>query len=142
MRSAICLLFALLVPSGLPAQSAEVASLTGKWAGTGSFFDETLRAKVGPVAFAVEFAANGSATGRVGKATLRSARAEPARDVVEVRGKLDGVIGSDPALAKDHIVLIITKYDAAMIEGEFHLKSNSFFDPFMRDGRVTLRRAP
>ena len=135
------LAFTTLFPARTTSQPLAPSGLVGRWAGSGTFFNRDLHAKVGPVPFVAEFTTESAGTGRVGQAVLQDVRVvRSMRDYVEVRAKLSGFIGQDPALAKDRLVLVITKLDATTIQAEFHLKSNFTFDPRMREGRVTLRR--
>ena len=139
----LCLLVvATLVPVRSTAQAPDAARLAGRWSGSGTFSDADVRKKVGSIPFAVEFKADRSVTGRVGNATLQDARMKSARDLIEVRAKLTGSIGADPVLAKDYLVLLVTKVNDSTIRAEFHLKSNLTFDPRMREGRVVLTRVP
>jgi hypothetical protein len=137
----LLLAFTTLFPARTTSQALAPTGLVSRWTGSGSFFNRDLRAKVDPVPFVAEFTAKGAGTGRVGQAILQDARVvRSTRDYVEVRAKLSGFIGLDPALAKDRLVLVITKLEATTIQAEFHLKSNFTFDPRMREGRVTLTR--
>jgi len=137
----LLLAFTTLFPACTTSQAVAPSGLVGHWAGSGTFFNRDLHAKVGPVPFVAEFTTEGAGTGSVGQAMLQDARVVRAtRDYVEVRAKLSGFIGQDPALAKDRLILVITKLDATTIQAEFHLKSNFIFDPRMGEGRVTLTR--
>ena len=133
---------ATLLPARGKSQTLDPARLVGRWSGTGSFFNAELQKKVGPLPVTTEFTADRSGTGRIGGATLQDMRIRPARDLIEIKAKLAGAVGSDPMLAKDHVVLLVTALSDSTIEGEFHLKSNSVFDPRMREGRLLLRRLP
>ncbi len=130
----------LFLPCGVGSQAAPAVAITGRWAGTGTFFDKSLREKAGPVALDLEFGGNGSATGSVGKARLRDARVRAVRELIELSAALDGAIADNSLLDKDHVVLLVTRRDSLSIDAEFHLKSNRYFDPRMREGHVTLRR--
>jgi hypothetical protein len=135
--------FAPLLPPQSETQARVPARLVGRWTGTGTFFDRDLHANVGPISFVAEFESDSTGTGRVGQATLQGMRVvRTTQDYVEVRAKLSAFIGRDPALAKDRLVLVITKLDQTTIQAEFHLKSNFTYDPRMREGRVTLTRTP
>ena len=145
MRTIALLLMAFtpLLPARTRSQSPAPARLIGRWAGSGTFFNRDLQAKVGPVPFVAEFKTDSAGTGRIGRATLQDLRVvRSTRDYVEVRAKLSEFIGQDPAVAKNRLVLVITKLDETTIEAEFHLKSNFIYDPRMREGRVTLTRVP
>jgi hypothetical protein len=138
----LVLAFTTLFPARTTSQALAPSGLVGRWTGSGTFFNRDFHTKVGPVPFVAEFATASAGTGRVGEAILQDVRVvRSTRDYVEVRAKLSGFIGQDPALAKkDRLVLVITKLDATTIQAEFHLKSNFTFDPRMREGRVTLTR--
>ena len=134
------LVVATLFPVRGMTQALDATRLVGRWSGSGTFSNVAIQKKVGSLPFVAEFKADRSATGRVGNATLQDARVKSTRDLLEVRAKLAGSIGADPVLAKDHLVLLVTKVSDSTIEAEFHLKSNFAFDPRMRDGRVVLTR--
>ena len=134
------LVVATLLPAQGASQALDATRLVGHWSGSGTFSNADMQKKVGSLPFVVEFNADRSATGRVGNATLQDARVKSTRDLIEVRAKLAGSIGTDPVLAKDHLVLLVTRINDGTIEAEFHLKSNFAFDPRMRDGRVVLTR--
>jgi hypothetical protein len=131
---------ATLFPACGASQALDATRLVGRWAGSGSFFNVDLQKKVGPLPFVAEFRADRSGAGRVGKAILHDVHIASTRDHLEVRAKLAGSIGADPALAKDHLVLLVTMVDDSTIQAEFHLKSNFTYDPRMREGRVVLTR--
>ena len=133
---------ALLVPASSSAQSLDPAGLVGRWSGSGTFFSADMQRKAGSLAFTLELKADGTGTGRIGDATLQVVEVKRARDRIEVRAKLTGSLGSDPALAKNHLVLVVTAVDDRRMQAEFHLKSNFIFDPQMREGHVVLTRMP
>ena len=133
---------ALLVPATGEAQSLDPAALTGRWSGSGTFFSADMQRKASSLAFILDVKADGSGTGRIGDAAFQIVRVNPARDRIELRARLTGSLGTDPALAKNHLVLVITAVDDRRMEAEFHLKSNFLFDPRMRDGHVVLTRRP
>ena len=133
---------AALVPSDSAAQSLDPTRLIGRWSGSGSFFGADMQRKAGSLAFLLDLRADGTGTGRIGEATLQITGVRPARDRIEVRAKLTGAPGPDPSLAKNHLVLVVTAVDSSRVQAEFHLKSNSIFDPQMREGHVVLTRLP
>lgn len=139
-----CLGLALLTQRAASheAQALDPARLVGRWSGSGRFFDADLQQKVGPVSFLAEFTANGSGSGRLGGATLRDVRVKATRNRLEVTAALVGPIGADPALAKNHLALIVTALGDSTMQAEFHLKTNGAYDPRMREGRLLLRRMP
>jgi len=101
-----------------------------------------MQRKAGSLAFILELKADGTGTGRIGDATCQVVGVKRARDRIEVRARLTGSLGSDPALAKNHLVLVVTAVDDRRMQAEFHLKSNFIFDPQMREGHVVLTRMP
>jgi cyanophycinase len=133
---------ATILPRHGSSQDLDPARLVGRWSGSGSFFNAELQKKIGTLPVVTEFTADRSGTGRIGDATLTDVRIRPARERIEIRAKLSGSVGADRALAKDHVILVITALSDSTLEGEFHLKSNSVYDPRMREGRLVLRRAP
>jgi hypothetical protein len=127
-------------PARSQPQAIDPAKLVGRWSGSGSFFSADLQKRVGSLPFVTEFKPDRSGSGSVGQATLQDVRIKPTRDHIEVKAKLVGSIGADPALAKDHLILLVTMRNDSTLQGEFHLKSNEMFDSRMREGRVVLTR--
>ena len=144
MRTLVLPLLALatMFPACSRSQALDPARLVGRWSGSGSFSSGDLQKKVGSLPFVAEFTPDRSGTGRVGQATLQDVRMTPTRDQIEVRATLVGSVGADPALAKNRLVLLVTRLDESTLQAEFHLKSNFTFDPGMREGRVVLTRVP
>lgn len=122
-------------------QNAGIIMPLGTWSGTGAFFKQEAHEQFGTVAIVLE-STNGSAvTGKVGGATLTDARARKIREVIEITGKLTGVVIAKPgAETKDRFVLLVTSRSDSSMKAEFHLKSNRWFDAKMMEGRVMLRR--
>ncbi len=145
MRALIVVLLLVVAapfPRDSAAQSLDPARLVGRWSGTGGFFSADMQRKAGSLAFLLDLKADGTGTGRLGEATLQITGVKAARDRIEVRAKLAGAPGPDPALAKNHLVLVVTAVDSSRVQAEFHLKSNFIFDPQMREGHVVLTRLP
>ena len=144
MRQFMLTVFAVvtLLPTRAAAQALDPARVVGRWSGNGSFFDADLQRKIGSIPFVIELSTERSGTGRVGQATLSDVRVKPKRREIELRAKLASPVASDPAVAKERLVLIITAVSDSTIEAEFHLKSNFVYDPRLRQGRVTLARVP
>jgi hypothetical protein len=140
LRSIALLLPMVMLLAGRPSTHQVPSTLVGRWEGVGVFSDSTLQAEAGPVPLTAEIAADGSGSGRMGKATLREVRVGQSRRYVEVRALLDTPVAAHRRLDKDRLVLVITRLDSATAESEFHLKSNFLFDPTMREGRITLKR--
>ncbi len=132
----------LLPACSSASQGPDPARLVGRWSGTGHFFSPELQQQVPSLPFTVAFGADGSGTGRIGEATWQEIRLEEARGLIEVKARLAGRIGTASVLDKSHLILLVTAVSDSTIEGEFHLKSNSVYDPRMREGRVVLTRTP
>jgi hypothetical protein len=136
-------LLASVVPFSVThAQSLDPAKLIGRWSGHGAFYSPDLRKKVDSLPFALEIERDHSGSGRVGDVSLRDVRVRQTRHYIEVRAKLARPVSTDPALAKDHLVLVFTALDDSTASGEFHLKSNAMYDIRMREGRLQLARTP
>lgn len=127
-----------------------VQDLTGDWTGSIQFFDLALADRVGTLPITLSFAPPGarsgapsgppSGTGRLGAATVQVTQARAHRDRLEVVGTLDTAPHRNNALAKKHLVVLITRVTPTQLTGEVHLKSNRVFDPRMREGYVVLER--
>lgn len=139
-RFAFAFFTATVLASGAAAQTLDASKLAGRWSGTGEFFKEDLQRTIGSVGFEAVFKADNSGTGRVGGAILQDVRVTTRRDHIEVNAGIAGTIGSNPALAKHRLVLLVTALTDSTLEAEFHLKSNSIFDPTMREGHVVMTR--
>lgn len=143
MKNVMLALLVMCVPFGaVAAQSADPSKLVGRWSGSGTFFSAELQKKVDSLPFVLHIEPDGSGTGRIGEAELRDVRVKPTRDYIEVRAKLARPVASDPALAKDRLVLVVTAVGDSTVEAEFHLKTNFVYDLRMREGRVVLTRTP
>jgi hypothetical protein len=143
MRMLVTTLLTVVIPfCAGGAQSVDPDKLVGRWSGTGTFFNAELRQKVDSVPFVLTIDPDRSGTGRVAGVALQGVRMKATQHYVEVRAKLERPIASDPAFAKKWLVLVVTALDDSTAEAEFHLKSNSIYDLRMREGRVTLARAP
>ena len=124
------------------AQALDADKLIGRWSGRGVFYSADLRKKVDSLPFVIEIERDRAGTGRVGDVSLRDVRVTRTRRYVEVRAKLARPISTDPALAKDRLVLVFTALDGSIASGEFHLKTNFVYDLRMQEGRVQLARSP
>lgn len=123
------------------AQTLDQARLAGRWSGSGVFFNAALQREFGAIPIVLECADDFVVSGRVGLSALQKPRLRKTRGVLEITGELDGVIVAKPELRKDHFILLITTQSDSVMVAEFHLKSNGWFDPRMREGRVVLTRA-
>ena len=138
---AIHLILATAIPAVALSQSPDIARLAGCWEGTGNFFKPELADKLGPLDMTLEFKDGRLVTGRVGAATLGAAPLSAGRSMLQLNAKITGRIGAAPELEKDRFVLLVTSLRDSLATGEFHLKSNSIFDPRVREGRVSLTRS-
>jgi hypothetical protein len=136
----LCVLVCVLAAARVDAQSPDPAKAVGRWTGVGSLFSPDLSERVGPLPFSLDLADNRTGTGRLGDASLAVVKWSARREVLEIRADLSRAVGSDPALAKRHVVLVITAITDSTMQGEFHLKSNYWYDPTMREGRVLFAR--
>ena len=143
MRRLVPLLLVAVVPAcAVDAQTRDPGKLVGRWSGTGTFFNAKLQEKVGSLPFVLQVEPGRSGTGSVGEAALQDVRVIPTRHYIEVRAKLARPVASDPSVAKDRLVLVVTTLTDSTVEAEFHLKTNFVYDLRMREGRVVLTRVP
>ena len=143
MRMLVTTLLTAIVPfCAGGAQSVDPSKLVGRWSGSGTFFSADLRQKVDSVPFVLHIEPDRSGTGRMAGVALHGVQMKPTRHHIEVRARLERPIAPDPALAKDRLVLVVTAVTDSTAEAEFHLKTNFIYDLRMREGRVTLARAP
>lgn len=122
-------------------QTLNVEQLTGEWTGTVKFFDAALAERVGELPITLTLTPPARGIGQLGAATVRVTEVKPHRDRLEVVTTLDNPPHIDDALSKQHLVLLITSVTPGQLTGEAHLKSNSRFDPRMREGYLVLKRA-
>ena len=142
MRTFVITAVAVVIPfCVVGAQTIDPSKLVGRWSGTGTFFSTELRQKVDSVPFVLHIEPDRSGTGRVAGVALQDVQMKRTRHHIEVRARLERPIASDPALAKDRLVLVVTALNDSTAEAEFHLKTNFIYDLKMREGRVTLARA-
>jgi hypothetical protein len=132
MRSIILGLIALSTFQASSPPSLDKAN--GHWSGAGQFFSN----QVGGLPVALQVANGRPIAGKLGDATLQDLRTQTFRDRIEVSARLSSP--ASPTLDKRHVVFVVTTVTDSTITAEFHLKSNGFFDPFMREGRVRLSR--
>lgn len=143
MNAFVTSLLALVIPVWTAdAQRPDPGKLIGRWSGTGTFFSADLRKKVDSIPFELEIGSDRSGKGRLGGVALSEMLVKPNRNYVEIRGRLARPISSDPVLAKDRLVLVITGLGDSTMNTEFHLKTNFAYDLTMREGRVVLARIP
>ncbi|MBL0937797.1 MAG: hypothetical protein IBJ03_02820 [Gemmatimonadaceae bacterium] len=114
--------------------------LTGEWTGTVKFFDAALSERVGELPISLKLTPPARGIGRIGSAAVQVTEVKPHRDRLEVLATLDNPPHIDDALSKTHVVLLITSVTPGQLTGEVHLKSNSRFDPRMREGYLVLKR--
>ena len=143
MNAFVTSLLALVIPVWTAdAQRPDPGKLIGRWSGTGTFFSADLRKKVDSIPFELEIGSDRLGKGRLGGVALSEVLVKPNRNYVEIRGRLARPISSDPVLAKDRLVLVITGLGDSTMNTEFHLKTNFVYDVTMREGRVVLARIP
>lgn len=141
MNAFVTSLLALVIPVWTAqAQRPDPGKLIGRWSGTGTFFSADLRKKVDSIPFELEIDSDRLGKGRLGEVPLSEVLVKPNRNYVEIRGRLARPISSDPALAKDRLVLVITALGDSTMNAEFHLTTNFVYDLTMREGRVALTR--
>ena len=115
----------------------------GKWEGQAKFYDQALNEEYGKYAMTIEIHPDNSVSGKIGNAILEDGviKSRP-RDFL-IEGKLTGNVletGSLPEENKDRFVLILGSPEDGSSAGDFHLKTNLFFDFSMRAGAVDLSR--
>ncbi|MBL0169921.1 MAG: hypothetical protein IPP90_04180 [Gemmatimonadaceae bacterium] len=144
MTTRLLVAFALVGFLSAPgsAQAPDPTKMVGHWTGTGTFFDADLLKRVGPLAIELTMRPDGTGSGQLGGAAIRVLHSRPTRDVLQVRADLAGSPAQDAALRKPYLFFVITAASDSTLQGEFHLKSNRFYDPWMREGRLRLTRVP
>jgi hypothetical protein len=143
MRTLVPLLLAVIMSASQGStQTRNPGTLVGRWSGTGTFFNADLQKKVGSLPFVLHLAPDRTGTGSVGGVPLRDVRVLPTGRYLEVRAKLARPVASDPAVAKDRLVIVVTALSDSTANAEFHLKTNFVYDLRMREGRVVLTRLP
>lgn len=126
---------AALASASAASQPARRAPIEGRWVGTGSFFDAQWDAAVGALPCSLSVFADGTGGGRIGPAAFDLLRTGDQGMI----GKLSGPVA--PQLAsKEYVVFVVTAVTDSTLEGEFHLKSNRYYDLRMREGKLSLRR--
>ena len=138
---ALHLILAIAIPAVALSQKPDVGRLTGCWQGTANFFKPELAEKIGPVDLTLEFKDARLISGKVGAATLGAAPVSTSRGTLQLNAKVTGRIGPAPELEKARFILMVTSLKDTLAIGELHLKSNSIFDPRVREARVSLSRS-
>ena len=146
LKKGMILLFAAALLSGcahLRESDTVDTIIHGKWEGEAKFYDRDLNEEYGKYAMTIQIHPDNSVSGKVGSASIEDGVIKSRPNDFLIEGKLIGNVletGSLPEENKDSLVLIIQPPDNGSAEGDFHLKTNLFFDFAMRAGEMKLSR--
>jgi len=116
----------------------------GSWVGKGKFYNMNFQAEVGSVAFEIEIATDYTVKGNVGNAVFENAtlKIDTRNKGFSINGSVQGTIFPGKDFHKECLILLLKAPENNHATGSFHLKSNCFFDLWMRPGEISLRRIP
>jgi hypothetical protein len=118
--------------------------LIGKWSGTGGFLHVDFAKSMGEVPVEIILAADNTISAKIGEAHLTEIEIAKANYGIELRGVADAKIKDDSNFDKDHEIILLVLPDnnqnIDLIDANFHVKTNYFFDFSMRVGGVMLKK--
>ena len=142
----ITLMFACGQDNSSPNEILEASPyLIGKWEGAGGFFDKDLNKIMGEVPIKINITSPEDITVTIGEAGLKEIEMHKTNYGIELKGLLDKNIKDGIDLNKDHVIFLLVFQgenlrDLKMIDANFHVKTNYFFDFSMRVGGVMLKK--
>jgi hypothetical protein len=139
---AACVLFFLSLASVAFAQAPDGATLVGRWSGPGRLYEVKLHQAHGPIPFTLDIAEDLTLTGTVGGARIAAATPRHTANRIDYYAVLEGRVHPASELAKDHLVILITRVDDERLSADFHLKSRFRWDMSMHPGSLEARRRP
>lgn len=124
---------------------AENSYLIGTWEGQGRLLDVDVTDKVGDIHIKIVIESDQNISLRVGDVIAENVKIEKANYGFGIFGELNEEISKTTPLDKSHIIvlLVLPKEDRDRTDlslGNFHLKTNYFFDFSMRVGAVALQK--
>lgn len=141
MQSHHLLLLLLLWSSIAFAGDDPSHKIVGRWSADARLFDRDIRSQTTPLESELVFAEDLSLSGRVGQAVLPPTKPYSATAKrLEYRFVLDQPVSGHVALAKSHLIVIVTIDVRGDLDADFHLKSRFGFDISMRVGHFDAKR--
>jgi len=124
---------------------AENPYLVGTWEGQGRLMDVAVTDKVGDIDIKIVIESDQKISLTVGDVIAENVKIENANYGFDIFGELNEEISKTNPLDKSHIIilLVLPKEDRDKTDlslGNFHLKTNYFFDFSMRVGGVALQK--
>jgi hypothetical protein len=124
---------------------AENSYLIGTWEGQGRLLDVDVTDKVGDIHIKIVIESDQNISLRVGDVIAENVKIEKANYGFGIFGELNEEISKTTPLEKSHIIvlLVLPKEERDRTDlslGNFHLKTNYFFDFSMRVGGVALQK--
>ena len=142
----IVLMFSCVQDNSSPKEILDASPfLIGKWEGTGGFFDKDLNNIMGEVSIKINITSPEHITVAIGEARLKEIEMHKTNYGIELKGLLDKNIKDSIDLNKDHVIFLLVFQgenleDLKVIDANFHVKTNYFFDFSMRVGGVMLKK--
>ena len=126
---------------------AENPYLVGTWEGQGRLMDVAVTDKVGDIDIKIVIESDQKISLTVGDVIAENVKIENANYGFDIFGELNEEISKTNPLDKSHIIilLVLPKEDRDKTDlslGNFHLKTNYFWDFSMRVGGVALQKDP
>jgi len=124
---------------------AENPYLVGTWEGQGRLMDVAVTDKVGDIDIKIVIESDQKISLTVGDVIAENVKIENANYGFDIFGELNEEISKTNPLDKSHIIilLVLPKEDRDKTDlslGNFHLKTNYFWDFSMRVGGVALQK--
>jgi hypothetical protein len=124
---------------------AENPYLVGNWEGKGRLMDVDVTDKVGDIDIKIVIESDQNISLTVAGIIAENVKIEKANYGFDIFGELNEAISKTTPLGKSHIIilLVLPKEDRDKTDlslGNFHLKTNYFFDFSMRVGGVALQK--
>jgi len=119
--------------------------LIGEWTGIGGFMDRDLSNKMKEVPVQIKIFSTDHISAKIGEAHLMEIELRKASYGIDLKGVLDKKIKDSIDFNKDHVIFLLVLpdenlQDLKVIDANFHVKTNYFFDFSMRVGGVMLKK--
>jgi len=137
----LCMTLCLLTACVQEEFTGSCPELYGSWEGSGKLFNVKTNDLIGQIPFSIAVHPDNSVSGDLGDAQLMDAHIEEWRYGYRVKGTLKGDVKSEVKLDKNCLFILLFYVDEEKIDGNFHIKSNFFFDFSMEVGGFTLTRS-
>ena len=115
----------------------------GTWNGKGRFMNTSLSKEVGLIPFQINVRKDKTIVGSVGDAILSEVEIMESKYGIEIQALLSQPVSTNEKIEKDRIILlwVLPEIKQNIVEANFHLKNNFFFDPYMNVGGVLLTKS-